>query len=299
MWDSATNELKEYRVLGLGKGAELGASIAIELNGSLYCPLHDHRGNIISLIDAATAKPAESYRYTAYGEHEVYNQNHEQIPMSALNNPWGFASKRLDPETGFVYFSRRYYAPVTGRWITPDPLGFADGPNMYAYVHGNPMTRFDLYGLFTYEDEYDVYDGVGLYGMLEASARTAVDFGSWAAYCIRGKQGYQYVQDWHNTLDGFRDAYVEQVASMPGNTASVQQLHQALEVGVFARDTFDFSRMGIGLAKQIARKSASLLSAVEAVSKKSNGPMCKGFIKKVEQRVAADKTGIPLEKPMV
>ncbi len=52
------------------------------------------------------------------------------------------------PETGWVYFGRRYYNPVTGRWTTSDPLGFTDGPNLYAYVHNNPLTHFDLYGLF-------------------------------------------------------------------------------------------------------------------------------------------------------
>jgi hypothetical protein len=48
-----------------------------------------------------------------------------------------------------VYFGRRYYAPNIGRWITPDPIGFNDGPNLYAYVHNNPLTAIDLYGLTT------------------------------------------------------------------------------------------------------------------------------------------------------
>ena len=30
-------------------------------------------------------------------------------------NPWRFSSKRIDSETGFVYFGRRYYNPSTGR----------------------------------------------------------------------------------------------------------------------------------------------------------------------------------------
>jgi len=45
-----------------------------------------------------------------------------------------------------VFFGKRYYNPSTGRWTTPDPRGFADGPNLYAYVHNNPLTLFDLYG---------------------------------------------------------------------------------------------------------------------------------------------------------
>jgi RHS repeat-associated protein len=50
-------------------------------------------------------------------------------------NPWKFSSKRFDPETGFIYFGRRYYDPEIGRLITPDPAGFADGPNLYAYLY--------------------------------------------------------------------------------------------------------------------------------------------------------------------
>ncbi|MBS0638068.1 MAG: hypothetical protein JSS12_11205, partial [Verrucomicrobia bacterium] len=138
-------KVTEFRVLGLGKGAELGATVAIELNGKVYCPVHDYRGNIVCLIDSAN-KVAESYRYTAFGECET--SSHQQMST----NPWLFASKRFDPETGFSYFLHRYYAPQLGRWITPDPLGFADGPNIYSYVHNNPMTAFDLYGLFM-EDE--------------------------------------------------------------------------------------------------------------------------------------------------
>ena len=29
--------------------------------------------------------------------------------------------------------------PENGRWTTPDPIGFADGPNLYAYLRHNPI----------------------------------------------------------------------------------------------------------------------------------------------------------------
>lgn len=136
--------LKEFRVLGLGRGAELGATVLIELGNKTFCPLHDYRGNIVCLVDTLN-QPQQTYRYTAFGECEVSD--------SRIENPWRFAGKRFDVETGFVYFSRRYYAPTTGRWVTPDPLGFADGPNLYAYVQNNPFSKFDLYGLSVEEKE--------------------------------------------------------------------------------------------------------------------------------------------------
>ena len=65
---------------------------------------------------------------------------------------WRFSSKRVDPETGLVYFGRRYYDPILGKWLTQDPLGLKAGPNLYAYVLNCPMTMFDLYGLLENTD---------------------------------------------------------------------------------------------------------------------------------------------------
>lgn len=41
----------------------------------------------------------------------------------------------------------RYYNPVTGRYISRDPLGYADGMNNYLYVKNNPINRIDPLGL--------------------------------------------------------------------------------------------------------------------------------------------------------
>ncbi len=131
-------EIAQLRILGLGKGAEIGSAIALELDGQTYIPYHDHAGHLSALVNLTTGQLAESYTYTAFGE-EI--SQGEEVP-----NPWHFSSKPFDPESGWIYL--RYYDPSTGRWTTPDPIGFADGPNLYAYVHNNPLTHFDLYGLF-------------------------------------------------------------------------------------------------------------------------------------------------------
>lgn len=132
----------QLRVLGQGLGAEIGAAVSIEIGSNTYAPIHDHSGHVIALVDAATGELAEAYRYSVFGEEE-------QIAGDSLMNPWRFASKRVDPETGLLHFGRRYYDPELGRWLTPDPAGYQDGPNLYAYVHNRPLTHFDLYGLLT------------------------------------------------------------------------------------------------------------------------------------------------------
>lgn len=127
--------IQELRVLGEGLGAEIGAAVLMEIEGKSYVSLHDHIGNVIALIDMKTGI-AVANRYTAFGQ-----------SCNEANAPWTYSGKRLDAETGFIYFGRRYYMPSCGRWLTPDPKGAIDGPNLYAYVHNNPLTHFDLYGL--------------------------------------------------------------------------------------------------------------------------------------------------------
>ncbi|MCK4401360.1 RHS repeat-associated core domain-containing protein [bacterium] len=42
---------------------------------------------------------------------------------------------------------RKLYDPTVGRFISKDPLGMIDGPNMYAYVNNNPVNLIDPWGL--------------------------------------------------------------------------------------------------------------------------------------------------------
>jgi RHS repeat-associated protein len=148
--------IQELRILGHGHGAEIGASIAIELQDKIFAPSHDFQGNIVSLSDSSGV--IETYRYTTFGETALYNSKGEEMTHSLIGNPWRFASKRFDEESGFIYFGRRYYDPTHGRWITADPIGLADGPNLYAYLHHHPLQAFDLYGLQEEEPYYPLRD---------------------------------------------------------------------------------------------------------------------------------------------
>ncbi len=128
-----------FRALGAGLGAEIGAAFALEIEGVVYAPTHDQSGSVVALVDAQTGDLVHAARYSAFGQVE---KSH------GLSPPYQFSSKRLDPETGWIYFGRRYYDSSLGRWTTCDPTGYSDGFNLYAYVHNNPLTHFDEYGLF-------------------------------------------------------------------------------------------------------------------------------------------------------
>ncbi|MGZ3732547.1 MAG: RHS repeat domain-containing protein, partial [Parachlamydiaceae bacterium] len=130
---SSKGKIRELKVL-----APLNRPVAFELQGAVYAPLTDTFGNVRALLDSS-GKPFATYRYSAFGEEQ---QRGEAI------SPWRYAGKRADPETALVYFGKRYYDPKTLCWLTPDPLHHADGPNLYTYVHNNPLRYIDPNGLF-------------------------------------------------------------------------------------------------------------------------------------------------------
>lgn len=135
----STGKITQLRILGSTPHAEIGAALAIELQDQVYAPLHDLFGNIVALI-ASNGSLTASYHYDSFGNHTT---------TTRLSNPWRFASKRLD-ESGLIYFGRRYFDPTLGRWLTPDPIGFDGGINLYAFVQNNPLIHQDLYGLSIY-----------------------------------------------------------------------------------------------------------------------------------------------------
>ncbi len=144
-----THNLTELRVLGLGKGAEISAAVAIEIGDRVFAPIHDHQGSIRCLVDTTTGSVAEFYRYSAFGIETIFDSLGEQLEESQIGNPWRFSSKRTDERTGLVSFGKRYYDPQMGRWLSPDPLFFYDTPNLYAFVRNDSINHYDLYGLFS------------------------------------------------------------------------------------------------------------------------------------------------------
>jgi RHS repeat-associated protein len=49
--------------------------------------------------------------------------------------------------TGLYYYGMRYYMPWRQRWLSADPMGAAEGLNLYRMVHGNPIRLVDVQGL--------------------------------------------------------------------------------------------------------------------------------------------------------
>lgn len=159
---SAQGEIETLKIPGI-EGSEISLqSIALELHGKTYVPLHDIAHNITHVLDSHNCQVVERYEYTAFGETAIFDAEEQYLHSSHINNPWRFAGKRQHA-SGLVNFGLRFYDPSLGRWITPDPAGFSDGFNLYSYLHNNPLNAFDRFGLATevaYPNESYMYGEV-------------------------------------------------------------------------------------------------------------------------------------------
>ncbi|MBW7864417.1 MAG: RHS repeat-associated core domain-containing protein, partial [Candidatus Hydrogenedentes bacterium] len=61
--------------------------------------------------------------------------------------PRDYALHEWDPAIAAYRAPYRNYSPAMARWMTRDPLGMVDGPNMYGYVGGNPVGSVDPKGM--------------------------------------------------------------------------------------------------------------------------------------------------------
>lgn len=164
---SSTGAILNLKIPGLNGDEISPISVAFEIKGETYVPIHDIAGNIIHLIDPSDRQVIESYEYTSFGQISIFNSEGEQEGTSIIDNPWQFAEKRIDNKSGLILFGLRFYDPKIGRWISQDPAGLFDGPNLYAYLHNNPLNHFDRFGLATESNSQNKFEGY-MYGEYES-----------------------------------------------------------------------------------------------------------------------------------
>jgi len=162
----AANEIRD--TLYIGEGFEVlpdgtkmryvtdpeGSATLVVRGGDVQRILHhDYLGNVI-LVRQGVTGASHDVHYLAYGQH--LNQGDELGEVL-------FAGRRLDSETGLYYFRMRYYDPVLGRFISPDPVAVTNPDrgrirplslNPYVYALDNPLRYNDLNGLWTFLESF-------------------------------------------------------------------------------------------------------------------------------------------------
>lgn len=197
-------KVEELRVPLEGIEAEIANGHHFIIEGEDYVPIYDHRGNVTLLLSGYYQKPSMAYRYTGFGERTSLDVAYRDAWVSLSSprknvSPWLFSSKRYIPGAAITAFGARDYDPKLGRWMSPDPLGYADGMNLYAYVHNSPIMHYDAFGLLGSDARSEQYHIDSLREMgqdfsnsnvgssLASAAKDVSDFArsSWDGFCSR------------------------------------------------------------------------------------------------------------------
>ena len=143
-----------------------------ERQGTLHFFVGDHLGSITSVNDGTSAVLAHS-AYDPWGRRDWTS--------GADVTDVGLSGLRWEPVAGVWTTRFRSLDSGLGRWLSQDPSGRRDGPNLYAYVSNNPVRYVDPSGLVKWNCGYHL----GSTGQL----MTAVVFkATCTSECVNGWQ---------------------------------------------------------------------------------------------------------------
>ncbi|HNR93277.1 MAG TPA: RHS repeat-associated core domain-containing protein [Kiritimatiellia bacterium] len=115
-----------------------------------YTYIKDHLGSIVALVDETGTNVVESYEYDAWGAVTVYDANESEISLSSVKNHFLWHGREYNWTVHYVQnghgiynFRNRWYDPVTGRWLSKDPIGISGGLNQYVFCANNPVNFVD------------------------------------------------------------------------------------------------------------------------------------------------------------
>jgi RHS repeat-associated protein len=138
-------ELIEWRLAGQPAAQLVSAGsryVHAATGGADYQPLADLAGTVVAWVDESGAVIGRS-AWDPFGR------------LLARSGAWpvpiGFRAQWRDEPSGIDLLLARAYHPGLGRFLQRDPLGYLDGPNLYAYARHAPSTFSDAFGFASTE----------------------------------------------------------------------------------------------------------------------------------------------------
>jgi RHS repeat-associated protein len=107
----------------------------------IRCQLSNHLGSASLELD-------HQAQIISYEEYYPFGNTSFQAVRNQTETPkrYRYTGKERDEESGLYYHGARYYIAWLGRWLSADPSGFTDSPNLYEYGRNNPLVYRDPNG---------------------------------------------------------------------------------------------------------------------------------------------------------
>ena len=99
-----------------------------EVSAAYY--VHDGNKNVSEVV-AEDGALAAHYEYAPFGALSAMRGT------SAVSNPWRFSSEYAEGDTSTTYYNYRHYDPVTGRWLSRDPIDELGSVSLYLFSNNN------------------------------------------------------------------------------------------------------------------------------------------------------------------
>jgi RHS repeat-associated protein len=202
-YDGASGAIQRWYAYGLGSNDVLNQMNVAAATRATFVP--DIQGSVIASFDSSSGALSE-IGYLPYGK------------SASASSPFGYTGQRIDPETGGLYYYRaRMYHPAWGRFLQPDPIGYAGGANLYAYLNNDPLNNADPFGLAP-GDSYPTADAAAIAALRDINPNSQ-------------RYGLEYAGRVYQTWFGFGSySYTSPVegtpfSSSPGNRILTPLLH--------------------------------------------------------------------------
>lgn len=177
----ATPTVENQRADGMGGG--VGGMLYSIRSGQTKFSLSNGRGDVVAQSDSTGA-------FTWTASYEAFGKRTKE---TGINLDRQRANTKEEDPTGLLNEGFRYRDLETGVWLSRDPAGFVDGPNLYAYVLQNPWTSFDPDGLYL-RDIYNFLDQDVAVPVAKFTARLAdATIATIGGFCA-GREQQQYHQ---------------------------------------------------------------------------------------------------------
>lgn len=146
---SGTAALEGANFQAAGGVAGLAVSTYYHDSGlkDFFVPSYDAIGNVIAWSDS-NGILLHRMDFDPYGN-TVFSEKIDGATISTNAPSFGFSTKMRDVESGLHYYGARFHSPLTGRWLSRDPLDEDGGINLYSFTSNDAVNGYDILGFKT------------------------------------------------------------------------------------------------------------------------------------------------------